>query len=347
MSKYWDPAWAKPTLMQTFLNPDEATLDSLIDALRPSGSVDDPTPQLCWKGNRSIMATFGPDAVLLVPAAHRVAAAELQREVGRLTFYFICTRPRIRATDCNVSGSSLLFHFNVFHDDGTIEQVEKSIEAPDNVRSAEVVDHGTAINYELVNGVAKHEAALTAQALFRTTPFQASFLDLDVRYIGRARGQIAEQCALDRLESHEKYQAVMEEILASPSRNRDVWLVLGAGTNMDFVGSLDPDAEKPRDSEVALEVHKIRSTLFTPRRIDITEALLINYFKPPLNEQWVGELELKSKTFKHCYEAGLSGLQLVFPTHELGVALYTEHVKRALWNVMTVCLYDDQPPRKA
>lgn len=341
MSKYWDPSWARPTFRHDVINPDRETLESLIDAFRLPDSEEAPTPQLCWKGNRSIMASFGPDVILLVPAAHRVAAAELQREIGRLTFYFVCTRPRIRATQCSLSDGSLSFVFDVFHDDGSIEQLEKSIDAPENVRSTEVVDHGAAIEYELVDGVAKHEAALTAQALFHATPFKPSFLDLEVRYIGRARGVLAEQCALDRLENHEKYQAVMEEVLASPHRNRDVWLVLGAGTGMDIVASLDPDSEKPSDSEMSLEAHKVRSTLFTSRRIDITEALLINHFKPPLNEQHAGELNLNSKTFKHCYEAGLSGLQLVFPTHELGVALYTEHVEKALWNVMTVCLYDD------
>jgi hypothetical protein len=48
--------------------------------------------------------------------------------------------------------------------------------------------------------------------------------------------------------------------------------------------------------------------MFEARRIDITEALLIDYFKPALNEQHVGDLNLKSKTFKHCYEAGANRL---------------------------------------
>lgn len=104
------------------------------------------------------------------------------------------------------------------------------------------------------------------------------------------------------------------------------------------MGSMDPDREQPSEAEIASEEHKIRSTLFTSRRIDVTEALLINYFKPALNEQHVRELNLKTKTFKPCYDAGLTGLQLVFPTHELGVALYTDHIERDLWNMKTVCL---------
>lgn len=341
MSKYWDPAWAKPSTVETLFRPGAASLEQLAASFRPHGWEDAPKPEPCLKGERSVIATFGPDFVLLVPAAHRVAAGSLQKEVGRLTYYFICTRPRIRARHCTISARMLTFRFDVFHDDGTVAKLDKSIALPANVRSTAIVDNGAAIEYELEDGIAKHEAALTAQALFNDGVYQPSFLDLEVRYIGRARGVLAEQCALDRLESHEKYQAVMEEVLASPQRNRDVWLVLGAGTNMDVFGMIDEAAKQPSEAEAAAVDHRVRSTLFTPRRIDVTEALLINYFKPPLNEHHVRELNLKSRTFKHCYDAGLTHLQLVLPTTELRIALYTDHVDRSLWNVMTVCLHDD------
>jgi hypothetical protein len=108
---------------------------------------------------------------------------------------------------------------------------------------------------------------------------------------------------------------------------------------MDLLGLSEPDVPLPDAATLLKEQARARSTLSTSRRIDVTEALLINHFKPAFNEQHTGELDLKLTTFKHCYQAGLTGLQLVFPTHDLGIALFTTHAPADLWHVKTVCLY--------
>lgn len=165
---------------------------------------------------------------------------------------------------------------------------------------------------------------------------EAVVFDLEVRYIGRARGRIAETCALDRLEAHSAYQSVLEEVLTS-QRNRDVWLVLGSGTTLwaSTAGKAEPDYDKEE-----WLVNRARSILSKNRRIDIAEAIAINYFKPFYNEQHVGELDLSSKTFRHAYEAGLTGLTVIETAGQnWGIALYTDTVKGKADHVMTVCLY--------
>lgn len=322
------------------LHPDADIISRMIELNRPPAWESAPAPTVCWHEDRARMANFGPDHVLLVPAADRVLAADAQRAIGALNYYFICSRPGIRATDqCRLTGRTVELQFDVLNDDGSVEVLERSLPAPPDLRSLQAADGGRRVTYTLADGDGSYEAALLAQPLFRREPFEPSFLDLEVRYIGRARGVLAEKCALDRLESHAKYQQVLEEVLGSRYRNRDVWLVLGAGTTMDLTALMRGDDPEPTGDELVSEMSRIRSILSTSRRIDITEALLINHFKPPLNDQHTGDLDLGSKTFKHCYDAGLTGLQLVAATGDWGISMYTAGTERSLWNVKTVCLY--------
>jgi hypothetical protein len=341
MSKYWDPAWERPTYELSFVRPNEEVFERLSEELRPDDWEDAPeSTEFCLHNGRSCLANFGPDAILLVPAPNRVLTAPLQETIGSLNYYFICTRPRIRARDdCRAVGRSIELSFDVLLDDGSTDVLHKTLPLPPNVKSVGVTDHGATLCYELTDGEALHDAAITAQALFRKAPYEPSVFDLEVHYIGRARGVVSQTCALDRLETHPKYQAVLEDLLSSPHRNRDPWLVLGAGTTMDVFGFTDEGVPLPPDQDMIREKDRVRSILSKARRIDITEALLINCFKPPLNDQHTGELDLSSKTFKPCYDARLTGLLLVFPTGELGVALYTDPGVRKTWHVMTVCLH--------
>jgi hypothetical protein len=178
--------------------------------------------------------------------------------------------------------------------------------------------------------------------LIRPEPWRPSFVDLDIRYIGRARGRMAETCALDRLESHKTYQLVLEEVINSAHRNREIWMILGSGTTLD-ISSFGPsdlddaDEEAYREAEPGM-IARARSLLSKARRIDVAEALLINYFKPPYNDQHTGDLDLRSAVFKPCYDAEFSGISVVASGSDWRIGLYTEQVESKLNHSMTVCL---------
>lgn len=294
----------------------------------------------CDHNGDSVMGNFGPDNVVLVPASDRGEAADLQRKVGRLTYYFLCTRPRVVARDdCRVVEKTAEFRFDVYEDGGGRTLIERIIPKPPWLQGIGVSKGGVALELDTGRETWIQNASFVAQLLTRTKPWAPSIFDLDVQYIGRARGVVRETCALDRLAGHEKYQRVLEDILASPHRNREVWLFLGAGVAMDLIHLRADGLPDLPPGMLRREVSHARSTMSESRRIDVTEALMINYFKPPLNDHHTGALDLSSRTFKHCYDAGLTGLQLVMSTHELHVALYTAHRPAQQWHVETVCLY--------
>jgi hypothetical protein len=176
-------------------------------------------------------------------------------------------------------------------------------------------------------------------------PWQPSAFDLKVHYIGRARGVAEQSCALDRLESHEKYQQLMEEVLLDEPPYREVWLVLGSGTHIHWItGHVETDFPL---EEIRAGDDRAHKMLTENDRIDLTGAMLINHFKPRLNTQHVKSISLSSSLAKKCRAANITGLQLGFETSALGnVALYTEHVPRRMFHESTVCL-DGRAPRTA
>lgn len=335
MSQFWNPDWHQPSARMTFIEPTTDLLEKLAgdppewfhDEYREHINLDD-----CSYRGQSKTATFGPDYTVLVNAVRRAHAAEVQRNIGRLTFYFICTRPRVIPQEALLSSTgSIQLRWKVEGDDGIGENGEIEAPADGSISDLSVSDDGMFFRYRRNDGEeGTLDPALVAQSPKVGRRYEPSLLDLEVRYIGRARGELAEKCALDRLQSHEKYQQVLEEVSTGRHRNRDVWLVLGAGTNVNL-SETRWKYDEPVDRDYVLkDTARVRSLLSTSKRIDITEALLINYFKPSLNKTHTGSLDLSAALFKPCYLGGLTGLRLWFDSGDFGIAMYTDAVARKL-----------------
>lgn len=344
MSEHWDPTWKQPSfVLNTRFDPVDALAEmaaGLESGLRPPEGHHEP----CTRADGLLRhATVGPDHTVLVAAEDRAAAAELQKQIGRLTFYFIATRPRIRAVpeECGRVNDSMRLVFEAHLDDGSSSRMEVNRPIPNGVEIGpiEYEGGGTVLLRTTPEGtVLRQRAGLLAQAHFapQSQQYVPSVFDLDLRYIGQARGRLRETCALDRLQSHNKYQQVLEEVMASPHRNREVWFVLASGTTIDILaGHNNP---KVSEADVVAGTNQTRSMLAQSHRIDLVEALLINYFKPPLNDQHTGDLNLRTGLMARWRRAEVTGLTLAFTTHDLRLALKTETVPATYFHAKTICL---------
>lgn len=337
MSKYWDPSWAKESLVLAGTpNPEVLQRNAAaIAAQLPDGYQNVDTSRA---DGLNRVAIFGPDYIVLTPSATREAAAELQQQIGRMTYYFICSRPRVRGIPdaCRLADGALQVTYEITRDDGSsLRKHEKITPVSPDVASVHVSD--TASHLVVVDADGREvlqNISLLVQTASRARPYKPSELDLKVHYIGRARGRTSETCALDRLANHEKYITVMEMIMSSAHRNREVWLGLASGTTFHMVTSHRDSSYSRQRAEVVDE--RARRLLTTNDRIDVTEALLINYFKPALNTQHVNALDLKGTVVGKCRRADITGLTLATSTTDLGIALVTEHVPAKLEHAMTI-----------
>lgn len=343
VSKYWDPAWRQPTVIFSGRHDVDTLAQAADEGAQAGFAIPKDAYKDCSRKDGLLrVATVGPDYTVLVAANDRVRAADLQRQIGRLTLYFICSRPRIVAVEeeCGVANQALTLTFDALLDDGSTQRMSRTNDIPDGV------DVGP-IGYEAGGAVllrgprdaqVRQQAALLAQmhlAPPRET-WHPSLFDLRIHYIGRARGQIRQTCALDRLEAHPKYIEAMEQILHSEHRNRDVWLILASGTTMHLMTGHSNRAIDPTQLEAGDE--RARRLLSEDNRIDLTEALLINYFKPPLNDQHTGDLNLKGTVLEKVRRAEITGLALALATDDLRVAAFTEEIPPRLYHAKMTCL---------
>ena len=340
MSKHWNPSWHRePIVLKE--DPEKAVRRGA--AARARGEVPPAylEPDPCPKAGISRMGVLGPDYASIVHAFRREEAGPLQEQLGRFTWYFICTRPRIRAVagECGVVGGFARLVFEVSCDDGTLKRWSITERKKDlGVHGLSVADDGNTLVVHSASGVDEQDAALVAQQMRANRGWTPSELDLEVRYIGRARGTKQETSALDRLESHDKYQSVLEELHQSPHRNRDPWIVLHGGTTMSTMMATGPEIAEPTKAELEAADAETRRALSTSVRVDLVEAMLINYFKPALNQHHTKVIDDRGALLRKCRKAGLTGVTLVVYSETLGVAFYTESQPPSLHGALTICL---------
>ena len=344
MSEYWDPAWKQPTFIfnQRF-DPVRAAAE-IAAGVEQGFKVPEGQHEMCVRADGLVRhATVGPDYTVLVAAEDRLTAADLQKQIGRLTLYFIATRPRIRAVpdECGRVDGSLRLVFESQFDDGSTSRMETIRPVPKDVAGAPIdyEGNGAVLLRTTPDGqVVRQRAGLLAQELFAPSPkqYERSVFDLDLQYVGRSRGRERETCALDRLKSHKPYQQVLEEVMSSPYRNREVWLILASGTTMDIAaGHRDANVS---EADILAGTDTARTLLTENDRIDLTEALLINYFRPRLNDQHTGDLDLRTGLMSRWRRANITGVTLSFSTNDLRVAVRTEAVPATNFHGKTVCL---------
>jgi hypothetical protein len=295
MSKYWNPAWAKETVVVQG-NTDPVALQRRIEFGESLGY-----PRLTKEQKEPCIndegifreAVVGPDWTGLVRGPERRAAAQLQEDVGRLAFYFICSRPSTRAIEeeTEVSKGKLKLSFKIVDDDGTETLHRPSIDLPEGITDVSLRSGGRTIVVTGENQEFSFDLGLVSQINLAPKPFAPSLFDLKIHYIGRARGELRDSCALDRLDSHSRYQEIVEDMFENHP-NRDVWILLGAGTTMETLGGANPEVDIDKAAMQAAD-HRAREMLTERDRIDLTEALLINYFKPERNTLHKGRLGLK------------------------------------------------------
>lgn len=340
MSKYWDPAWAKETVVVKG-NTDPAALKERIELGEALGYPRLPQEQKepCLNEQGIFrMAVVGPDWTGLVRGPERRSAAELQEEVGRLAFYFICSRPSVKAIEeaTEVTDGKLKLALKIVDDDGSEAVHRHSADLPEGITDVSLRSGGRTIVMTGEDQELSFDLGLVSQLNLAPKPFAPSLFDLKVHYIGRARGELRESCALDRLDSHSRYQEIVEDMMENHP-NRDIWLVLGAGTTIETLGGANPGVDVNEEAMQSTD-RRAREMLRERDRIDLTEALLINYFKPERNTLHKDRLNLSTKLMKRCYEAGLTGLLLAYSSMHLGVATYTEASGRSLFHSSRICL---------
>ena len=155
-----------------------------------------------------------------------------------------------------------------------------------------------------------------------------SKLDYEVLYVGQSQGTEQNSDAFKRLSSHSTLQKILSDY---QSTDKKIWvLLIELNTNINMIMNgtskdkiIDEDVDNKHMRQVLSELPE------TKQVINITEAALINYFKPHYNTNFVENFpDKKHSGYKQYYNLDYNAL-----TVELGlqwdllptIRLYTDH----------------------
>ena len=140
--------------------------------------------------------------------------------------------------------------------------------------------------------------------------------DLEVLYVGQSIGRTGSRTALDRLLSHNKFQQILAET-STHFPEREVLLLLyrfeHGKTIISNGGDFNVDARASADQD-SVHLDRLRNVRLSRKEVvSLTEAGLINYFKPHYNSLLkVTNFSAKNKLniLRKLMDKGITGLML-------------------------------------
>ena len=152
---------------------------------------------------------------------------------------------------------------------------------------------------------------VTAEDIFQT--YANHFVDkteYEVLYIGQAYGADGNRTAIQRLASHSTLQKILSEAYLNYPTKHIFILLLEISESLNLL--FDGRAKEYTESDESTDRHLKEVTCDLPKEkqvINITEAALINYFKPVYNERLVNNFpNLKSKSYRQYFDLDYNAL---------------------------------------
>lgn len=143
-------------------------------------------------------------------------------------------------------------------------------------------------------------------------------LDYEVLYIGQAFGKNGKRTAFDRLLCHEHLQRIILDNNNS-SPDQDI-LIMVADFNVNKISILPPSnisTLSHRDEEEYKKFNRLDSYISKNQQINITEAALINIFKPQYNEKFIDDFpNIHHKSYFDCYKLDITNLYFMMEWNE-------------------------------
>lgn len=175
---------------------------------------------------------------------------------------------------------------------------------------------------------------------------QVDALKFEVRYVGQSQGHQGSRNAFDRLESHETLQKILAE---ENTKDRRVWICLFKFTPR-LITSHDGITKNYMTSDIEDQNHMKNVLSDLPiydQVINITEAAIINYFKPFYNTNFVDNFpSIKHKGYRQYFDLDYNQLivepGLIFDKLP-PIVFYTDTNKiESEWDYIKYDLFNDE-----
>jgi hypothetical protein len=198
------------------------------------------------------------------------------------------------------------------------------------------------------------ESGIGLRVLYAYIQFADTPLDTEVLYIGQSYGTGGSRTALDRLGSHSTLQKILSEMSFS-EEIRDISLSLWEFTPRLFASfdGISKKYEKNKDEDTAHMKQILREEQQYNQIINITEAALINYFKPVYNDKFKNNFPLITHNgYKYYYDLDYNSVLVEIDQetingkvyspyrsytwfHDIKYGLHPENIRKSMFDIFT------------
>lgn len=187
-------------------------------------------------------------------------------------------------------------------------------------------------------------------SIIRILPFFLNYtkyeLDYEILYIGQSFGRTGDRTAKQRLLSHSTLQEIQSNHLFNEPIG-DIVLSLWEFTPRlltSFDGtSKEFETSKEVDMQHMAEVLKAESLKLHSHMINITEAALINYFKPEYNEKFKNNFpDIGHVGYKHYYDLDYNSIIVEFDLDTINGKLFSKQEEYSSFNAIQYPLHSEE-----
>lgn len=169
---------------------------------------------------------------------------------------------------------------------------------------------------------------LKIDILYLYSAFSSKHLNCEVLYVGQSYGKKGDRDALKRLKSHETLQKAMADILYEDI-NSEIAITLWQFTPR-LITSIDGRKDfLVTDKEDKQHFDKVISSppVFVDNQIiNISEAALINYFKPKYNSDFKNNFpDVKHKGYTSYYDYDYNAITVELDPSCINIEIYSDH----------------------
>ncbi|WP_257146200.1 hypothetical protein [Priestia megaterium] len=179
--------------------------------------------------------------------------------------------------------------------------------------------------------------------------FARIWLDTEILYIGQSYGKKGERKAIDRLISHNTLQKIQSDFVFDPPE-RDLAITFFEFTPrlMASFDGITKEFEK-NDKEDLIHFNNIMGNeplKLSKPMISITEAALINYFKPPYNQKFRDNFpRLSHGSYKQYYDLDYNALTVELDPDAIRTNFFSENQKYNTFKAIKYTLHSEEHRR--
>jgi hypothetical protein len=175
--------------------------------------------------------------------------------------------------------------------------------------------------------------------------FSSKNLESEIIYIGQSFGKDGERTAPQRLKSHSTLQKIQSDLLYEGTE-RDLALILLEFTPrlLSTFDGVTKDYEKTQEEDLAHleEIFKDPPLVLNNQIINISEAALINYFKPEYNEKFKNNFpDVEHKGYKQYYDLDYNAVCVELDPDAIGLNLYSKENRYFPFNSINYTLHPE------